>query len=85
MGYTTRGCSGVLQVSYLYFSIVGMAVTIAVAMVVSFLTGANRLEEADPDLFSPVVAHFLPRRRKQREEAAATPLELEQYKAVPTS
>lgn len=74
-----------MQVSYFYFTLVGISVTIAVAMVVSFLTGANRLEDADPELFSPVVAHYLPRRRKQREEAAASATPLELYKPVPSA
>ncbi|XP_034240035.1 sodium-coupled monocarboxylate transporter 1-like [Thrips palmi] len=76
------------KVSYLYFGILGMAVTMVVALVVSFATGANKLEDADPDLFSPVVAHFLPKRRqcaKLAAAAATTMTPLDEYKAVPTS
>ncbi|KAK3921900.1 Sodium-coupled monocarboxylate transporter 1 [Frankliniella fusca] len=79
------------KVSYLYFSVLGMAVTTVVALIVSACTGGNDLEKADPDLFSPAVARFLPRSRKQKQQAAdaaaaaAASLPMKEYKAVPVA
>lgn len=76
------------QVSYFYFSVMGMTVTVVVSLIVSYFTGFNDLEKADPALFSPPVARLLPRHRRQkRDEAAlrAVVLPLDAYKAVPTS
>lgn len=74
--------------SYFYFGLVGMTVTTVVALLVSFATGANKLADADPDLFSPPVAALLPKRRQgaqMREAADAAMVPLDEYKTVPTS
>ncbi|KAE8753001.1 hypothetical protein FOCC_FOCC000347 [Frankliniella occidentalis] len=73
------------KVSYLYFSVLGVAVTTVVALCVSACTGGNNLQTADPDLFSPAVARFLPRHRKNAKEAAAAAaaVTMKEYEAVP--
>ncbi|KAK7862023.1 hypothetical protein R5R35_002161 [Gryllus longicercus] len=46
------------RVSYLWYTLLGVVVSTAVALPVSFLTGANRPQDVDARLLSPVVRRF---------------------------
>lgn len=53
------------RLSYLYFNVVGCFVSVAVGLLVSFLTGATSPRDLHPDLLSPVVHWILPKNEKQ--------------------
>ncbi|KAF6214647.1 hypothetical protein GE061_009390 [Apolygus lucorum] len=47
-----------------YYNIpVGIIITVVIGLLVSYLTGPNRLEDLNPDLFSPVIHGFFPQRK----------------------
>ncbi|KAF4521053.1 hypothetical protein B566_EDAN008125 [Ephemera danica] len=50
----------VFRLSYLWYTGIGVFTTLVVGLAVSFATGANRIEDVDPRLISPVVRRFLP-------------------------
>ncbi|GLH11439.1 Putative sodium-dependent multivitamin transporter, partial [Gryllus bimaculatus] len=58
------------RVSYLWYTLLGVVVSTAVALPVSFLTGANRPQDVDARLLSPVVRRFF----RPRSAPAAAPV-----------
>ncbi|KAJ9582261.1 hypothetical protein L9F63_003390, partial [Diploptera punctata] len=53
------------RISYLYFNVVGCLTVIVVGLVVSFITGANKAGEVNPDLLSPVIHWMLPKNKNK--------------------
>ena len=52
------------RLSYLYFNVVGCLTVIVVGLVTSFITGAHRAGDINPDLLSPVIHWMLPKKEK---------------------
>uniref|UniRef100_A0A146KR03 Sodium-coupled monocarboxylate transporter 2 n=2 Tax=Lygus hesperus TaxID=30085 RepID=A0A146KR03_LYGHE len=52
------------RLSVFYYSMLGSLIVVVVGLVVSFLTGFNRLSDVNPDLLSPLVHPLLPRKAK---------------------
>ena len=46
--------------SYMWFTLVGTFITIAVGLLVSYITGFNKPSEVNRDLLTPVIHRFLP-------------------------
>ncbi|XP_067005526.2 sodium-coupled monocarboxylate transporter 1 [Anabrus simplex] len=53
------------RLSYLWYACLGCSVTLLVALVVSFMTGANDISTMDYRLLSPVIRRFLPQQKQQ--------------------
>ncbi|XP_067005476.2 sodium-coupled monocarboxylate transporter 1 [Anabrus simplex] len=53
------------RLSYLWYACLGCSVTLVVALVVSFITGANDISTMDYRLLSPVIRRFLPEQKQQ--------------------
>ncbi|XP_035777396.1 sodium-coupled monocarboxylate transporter 1-like [Anopheles albimanus] len=51
------------RISYLWYTTLGALITIVIAVIVSFLVGANNPDEMNPNLFSPFIQRILQRRR----------------------
>uniref|UniRef100_A0A182K1U7 Sodium/solute symporter n=1 Tax=Anopheles christyi TaxID=43041 RepID=A0A182K1U7_9DIPT len=51
------------HISYLWYTIMGALITIIIAVIVSFIVGANKPDEMNPNLFSPFIQRILVRRR----------------------
>ncbi|XP_014260294.1 sodium-coupled monocarboxylate transporter 2-like isoform X2 [Cimex lectularius] len=49
----------VLQISYLYYTLIGMVIALVVGMVVSYLTGFNDPKKMDKNLFAPAIQRFI--------------------------
>ncbi|XP_058129313.1 sodium-coupled monocarboxylate transporter 1-like [Anopheles ziemanni] len=62
----------IYHISYLWYTMIGALVTIIVAVIVSFIVGANNPDDMNPNLFSPFIQRILTRRRI----AARTDLQL---------
>ncbi|XP_035919646.1 sodium-coupled monocarboxylate transporter 1 [Anopheles stephensi] len=60
------------HISYLWYTTMGALITIIIAVIVSFIVGANKPDEMNPNLFSPFIQRILIRRRI----AARTQLEM---------
>jgi hypothetical protein len=57
----------IYRISYMWYTLIGVATAITVGMVVSFLTNPNRAEDVDSDLLTPVIHRFLPSKAKHIE------------------
>jgi hypothetical protein len=55
------------RISYMWYSLIGVATAMIVGMVVSFLTNPNSAEDVDSDLLTPVIHRFLPSKAKHIE------------------
>jgi hypothetical protein len=51
--------SSIYHISYMWYVFIGSSITIIVALVVSFLTGANKPENMNPKLFAPFVQKLI--------------------------
>lgn len=47
------------RVSYLWYTLIGVLTAISVGLAVSFLTGANKAQDVDPRLLSPIIRRFV--------------------------
>ncbi|KAF6214649.1 hypothetical protein GE061_009392 [Apolygus lucorum] len=55
----------IYRITVFYNIPVGITITVVIGLLVSYLTGPNRLEDLNPDLFSPVIHRFFPQRKNQ--------------------
>jgi hypothetical protein len=53
------------RLSYFYFNVLGCFSSVAVGVLVSFLTGATSPQDLHRDLLSPVVHWILPKSQKE--------------------
>jgi hypothetical protein len=53
------------QMSYQWYTLLGMATAIVVGLIVSFLTGARDPREVHRDLLAPTIYRFLPEKSPQ--------------------
>ena len=58
----------IYHISYLWYTFLGAFITIAIAMLVSFIVGPNNPDEMNPKLFSPFIERILERRKAKKEE-----------------
>lgn len=49
----------IYHISYLWYTLVGAAVTIVVALIVSFISGANKPKDMNPKLLAPFVRRMI--------------------------
>ncbi|XP_062555214.1 sodium-coupled monocarboxylate transporter 1 [Armigeres subalbatus] len=54
------------HISYLWYTLMGALITIVIAVIISFLTGANNPDEMNSKLFSPFITRILDRRRRRK-------------------
>ncbi|KAG8301691.1 hypothetical protein J6590_047886 [Homalodisca vitripennis] len=69
----------IFQLSYLYYCLLGMVIVLVVGLAVSYISGPTDARHLDPQLFSPPVRHFLPKK------GIMSIPENEEYKLVKTS
>lgn len=50
------------RLSYLWYTLIGCAVSVTVALIISFLTKPNDPRDIDPGLLAPIVRKFIPER-----------------------
>ncbi|XP_013413179.1 sodium-coupled monocarboxylate transporter 2-like isoform X1 [Lingula anatina] len=50
----SEGLNGLYSISYQYNGCIGMATVVVVGLIVSFITGAEKIEDADPKLMMPI-------------------------------
>ncbi|XP_069698871.1 sodium-coupled monocarboxylate transporter 1-like [Periplaneta americana] len=55
-------------VSFMYYPVLGIAIVLVVATVVSLVTEPPNLHEMEPELFTPFVRRFLPRKEQSVEQ-----------------
>lgn len=58
------------KLSYLWLAPIGVTTVISVGLAVSYLTGKEDTEMADPDLFSPVIKGLFPNLGRLRQPVA---------------
>lgn len=61
----------IYQLSYLYYNLLGTIIGLATGIIVSFLTGAQKPSDVNPDLIVPQVRKFLPKHTKDVQMSAA--------------
>lgn len=54
---------GLFRMSYMWFTLVGTFITIALGLLVSYITGFNKPCEIDRDLFTPIIHRYLPKQQ----------------------
>ncbi|XP_055606677.1 sodium-coupled monocarboxylate transporter 1-like [Uranotaenia lowii] len=57
------------HISYLWYTLMGALITMVIAVIVSFIVGANDPYKMNPKLFSPCVERMLDRRRDKKKPA----------------
>uniref|UniRef100_A0A0K8T9M5 Sodium-coupled monocarboxylate transporter 2 n=2 Tax=Lygus hesperus TaxID=30085 RepID=A0A0K8T9M5_LYGHE len=67
------GIPYIYRITVFYNIAMGTIISVVIGLIVSYLTGPNRLEDVNPDLVSPVIHRFLP---KYRKEYMPVPLEM---------
>ncbi|XP_055539155.1 sodium-coupled monocarboxylate transporter 1 isoform X1 [Wyeomyia smithii] len=65
------------HISYLWYTAMGALITIIIAVIVSFLVGANKPDEMNPKLFSPFIERILDRRRRRKVAHSQPRIELQ--------
>jgi hypothetical protein len=58
------------KLSYLWLAPIGVATVISIGLAVSYLTGKEDTEMANPDLFSPVIRGLVPNLGRLRQPVA---------------
>lgn len=53
------------KVSYLWYTAIGAGTVIIIGLIVSFISGANDPSTMDPQLFTPAVRRFLPKKKEK--------------------
>ncbi|CAH1407495.1 unnamed protein product [Nezara viridula] len=57
----------VLQLSYMWYTLIGVTTVISVGMVVSYFTGFNSAAEVNKDLLTPVIYRYLPQKKREKQ------------------
>jgi hypothetical protein len=65
------------RVSFMYYTLVGMAVVFIVGIIVSLLTDPPDLQQMNPALFTPIVRKYV--ERKIRSKDIKEPAEVERF------
>lgn len=51
----------IFEVTVYYYGVIACILSMLFGIIVSYLTGPNKLEQVDRDLLSPVIHRFLPK------------------------
>jgi len=64
------------KLSYLWLAPIGVTTVVSIGLLVSYLTGKEDTEMANPDLFSPVIKRFMPNMGRLRQVPPAECIEI---------
>lgn len=53
------------EISYLWYTLAGTFIALAVGIVVSYITGFNDPKDVHKDLLTPIIHNFLPKHKKK--------------------